>query len=292
MSAGRTVAPTCRADPSSESAKDWFEGIDSARVALCQALAVNRYEDHEPRGNFAPLVELAEAFAALVQVLHDGDTATMDARQILRHAAAAMPAAKHADLSIVQDGHTRSIATTSDLPAKVHEIRLTTGQGPSLDVLDTNDLVLTNDIAGDPRWPEFAAQLVDCTQIRSIASYRLYLGRSHKAALTFYSEWPHAYDDTAIATGAIYAAYCSLALLTDVVLAESLSPARAADVHREIGVAIAILMTYDDLTADAAYQNLHTASRKLHRTLPDIARTVVATHVLPDDDPANAEHRS
>ena len=261
---------------------------DRSRSGVCQAYTVNQADNEAPLESFAPLVELAEAFGALVQAMHDGDIARMDAQRILRHAAAAMPAARYADLSVVQDGRTRSIAHTSDLPETVHAIRLATGQGPSLDVLDTNDLVLTNDLVGDPRWPEFAARLVERSNIRSIASYRLYLSRGHKAALSFYSDWPHAFDDIAIATGAIYAAYCSLALLSEVVLAESVGHARAADVHREIGVAIAILMTRDDLTADVAYHQLHAASRTLHRSLPEIARSVASGDSVPHDDPDDA----
>lgn len=233
--------------------------------------------------DFAPLVELAEAFSALVDLLRVGDSASISAPQIVGLATAVLTTARHADLSVLERGRQRSIASSSGLPDRLQEIRRAVGEGPSLDVLDTNDVVFTNDLATDVRWPRFAARVVDTTDIRSIVSYRLYLGPDHRAALTFYSDWPHAFDDVAVATGAILAAYCSLVLLTELVLRDSVTSRRAADVHREIGVAVAILMTHHDLSADAAYQRLHEASRALHRSLPDVARAVADGRELPRD---------
>jgi hypothetical protein len=173
---------------------------------------VSRPVDDELNGPFAALAELAEAFNGLVTALvEDSELAAMSPRRILDLAVECIPAGKHAALIVVQDGKARSIAATTDLPVRVDEIRIATGEGPSLDVLDTNDLVVGNDLAADPRWPLFGGRLVDELNLRSIASYRLYLGPRERAALSFYSDWPHAFDNLAITTGAIFAAYCSLA---------------------------------------------------------------------------------
>jgi ANTAR domain len=143
-------------------------------------------------------------------------------------------------------------------------------------VLDTNDLVVSNDLAVDPRWPEFGSRVVDELGIRSVVSYRLYLSRRHRTALSFYSDWPHAFDDLDIATGAIFAAYCSLALHSRLVLDEPVAHRRAMEVHREMGVAVGIIMVTGNLTTEAAYHRLHRASRNLQRSLLDVARHVIA----------------
>ncbi len=113
-------------------------------------------------------------------------------------------------------------------------------------------------------------------------SYRLYLGRHHRAALTFYSIWPHGFDDVAAAVGAIFAAYCSLALITQV-LGDDVHPRRGAEVHREIGVAIGILMATGELAADEAFARLQNASQRLDRELREVARHVTSTGQLPDE---------
>lgn len=238
-------------------------------------------EEHELGRDFAALAELAEAFNALVQALHGGDPVVLSPLHIVEVGAQCMPRSQHAALTVVDHGHARNIAATSDVPGLVDRIRDDTGQGPALDVLDTNDLVVSGDLVDDPRWPLFGAQVTDATAIRSIVSYRLYLGPDHRAALTFYSNWPFAFDDVAIATGAIFAAYGSLTLTSELVLSEPVGPRRSADVHREIGVAVGILMATAGLSTQSAYQQLHQASQNLHRSLPNVARHVIANGTVP-----------
>ncbi len=238
--------------------------------------------EHERGQDFAALAELAEAFIALVKALHDGDPVVLSPVRIVEVAAQCMPRSQHASLTVLDHGHVRNIAATSDLPAQVDRIRDDTEQGPTLDVLDTNDLVVSGDLIEDPRWPQFGARVTDATSIRSIVSYRLYLSPEHRAALTFYSNWPYAFDDVAIGTGAIFAAYGSLTLTSELVLSEPVSSRRSADVHREIGVAVGILMTTADLSTQSAYQQLHQASQELHRSLPSLARHVITHGAMPD----------
>ena len=240
-------------------------------------------EEHELGRDFAALAELAEAFNALVHALHDGDPVVLSPSRIVEVAARCMPRSQHAALTVVDHGHVRTIAATSDVPVQVDRIRDDTEQGPALDVLDTNDLVVSGSLVDDPRWPLFGARVTDATSIRSIVSYRLYLSPQHRAALTFYSTWPYAFDDVAIATGAIFAAYGSLTLTSEFVLSEPVSARRSADVHREIGVAVGILMATTELSTQSAYRQLHQASQDLHRSLPNVARHVIATRTMPRD---------
>jgi hypothetical protein len=137
----------------------------------------------------AALAELAEAFGTLVGArAADENVDVVAPRRIVQLAVDCMPRAQHAAVIVVRDGEVRSIAATSGLPGRVDRIRAATGQGPGLDVLVANELVLSNDLAGDPRWPLFAGRLVDELGVRSILSYRLYLGPRERAAVNFYSD--------------------------------------------------------------------------------------------------------
>ena len=53
----------------------------------------------------------------------------------------------------------------------------------------------------------FSSRTVEQTGIRSIVAYRLYLSSRHRAALCFHSDSPYAFDQIAISTGAIFAAF-------------------------------------------------------------------------------------
>ena len=233
---------------------------------------------------FAALAALAEAFTDLVSALHHQDQATVTPDRVVDLASRCMPRSQHVSLVVADHDHVHDIAATSDLPAAVDRIREETAEGPALDVLETNDLVVANDLPEDPRWPLFGARVLELTRIRSIVSYRLYFSPRHRAALSFYSSWPHAFGDLAIATGAIFAAYASLTVSDEVLGSGPVTPKRTADVHREIGVAIGILMSTDDTTTESAYRRLHTASKDLRSSLSDVAQHVIAHRRVPDGE--------
>ncbi len=237
-------------------------------------------------GDFTALAELAEAFSALVEALQDRrDGHALRPARIVELAMRCLPMGRHVALVISEDGHTtRNLAATSDIPARVDELRAEVGQGPALDVLDTNDLVVSNELAADPRWPLFGPNVVDRLGIRSTIAYRLYLAPRLRAALVLHSDWPYAFDDLAIATGSIFASYCSLAVITDQLLGDRLSERRAREVHREIGVAAGLLMATEEIGVVEAYRRLVRAGRNLRRALPDMARDVIEHGSLPRDD--------
>lgn len=242
-------------------------------------------------GEFKALAELADAFTALVHAVHSGDPARFTAQRIITVAAGCMPQAKATDLLVSERGGLRSIASAGELAEAVARTRRDVGEGPSLDVLETNELVITGDLSQDERWPQFAHQATRDSGVHSIASYRLYLGPQHRAALTFYSDWPHAFDELAIATGSIFAAYCSLALLTDLLLADTVSPRRAGEVHREIGVAIGLLMSTGEVSDERAYHQLHEASRRVRDSMNDEPEAGGADDALPrEDDQGGEQH--
>lgn len=228
------------------------------------------------------LGELAAAFKTLVQVLLDSGQATLTPQRIVDVAARAMPGCRHAAVVVIEQDRPQTLASTDAVPDHVDAVQFDAGEGPSLDVLVTDDYIRVDDLANDPRWPRFGSRALQVGNVRSMINYRLYLGRQRRAALSFYSTWPHAFDDTAAAIGAIFAAYCSLALITQQ-LGDEVHPLRAATVHREIGVAISVLMATEQFAAEEAFAKLHSASKRLHRDLHDVARHVTTTGHLPEE---------
>jgi hypothetical protein len=231
--------------------------------------------------DFRAVAELAEAFRAMVQLLTERDPVGLDVQALVEFAHSAMPRAQHTGLLLLARGEARTVAASSDVPERLDRLRAEIGEGPALDVLETNDMVISGDVASDPRWPSFGPRALQELDVRSIACYRLHLGPDHRAALVFVSDWPYAFDELTGAIGAIFAAYCSLMLFTEEVLGDKLTSARAVEVHREIGVAVGILLADEELSSDQAYRRLHEASRALSTSLPDVARHVIAHRGLP-----------
>jgi ANTAR domain-containing protein len=230
---------------------------------------------------FHAIAELAEAFTALVEVLTEQRTVDLSVEALVSFGQQTMPRAQHTGLVLHERGSEHTVAASSDTPERLDRMRAELGEGPALDVLETNDMVISGDLGSDPRWPVFGPRALEELDVRSIACYRLHLGRDHRAALSFLSDWPFAFDEVAVGIGAIVASYCSLVLASERVLGDRVG-SRAVEVHREIGVAVGILLSDGALTVDEGYRRLHHASRTLTRSLPEVAQHVIAHHALPE----------
>lgn len=242
--------------------------------------------DHPEHGeDFRALAELAEVFTDLVAALRCGEASVLTPERVVELALRCMPRAQHAAITGLVDGRLCDLATSSGVPTALDRIRAETGEGPAFDLIEANDLVVADDLDDDPRWPRFSRRAVDETGVRSIVAYRLYFSSRHRAALSFSSDWPYAFDEIAISTGAIFAAYASLAAGQELVVGEPVGPDRSAEVHREIGVAVGILVASSGLSSEAAYQRLHHASRLLGQSLPQAARHVIEHRRLPGHGP-------
>jgi hypothetical protein len=237
--------------------------------------------DERDAQDYRPVAELAETFAEMVDAFTGGDTVALTAERVVELASRCLPAAQHTGIVVEENGEAHTIAATSGTIERLDRIRDEIGEGPALDVLEVNDMVISEMLADDDRWPAFGERVLNELNIRSMLAYRLYLSAERRAALIFCSDWPHAFDDLAIAIGAIFASYSSLVLLTEHLFHGAVPGRRAGQVHTEIGVAVGILLTQGDLTVHEAYGRLHGAARRLRTTLPEVAQHVLTHRDLP-----------
>jgi hypothetical protein len=217
-----------------------------------------------------------------VEHLADGVDQPLTQQRLVEFAVRGIPGAEHASLTMVT-GTTppRTTASTDELPYQWDQLQYQYGEGPCLDVIATNNVAQAQDLRTDNRWPRFARALVDQTPARSMLSFRLFLTEQNRAALNLYATRPAAFTDQSVATGAIFAAYASMALLAAARHDTANHLLRALETNREIGVAMGILMANGRLTQDQAFDQLRTASQHLNRKLHDIAADVAATGRLP-----------
>jgi hypothetical protein len=241
-------------------------------------------QDGESVEEFRAVAELAEAFTSLVDHLTARRTVALDLETLMTFAHRMMPRTTHTGVIVQGHGRPRTAAATSGLLEQLDQLRIEVGEGPGLDVLEENDMVISGDLYSDPRWPTLGPRACQELGVHSVACYRLLLGPDHRAALMFVSDWPYAFDELAESIGAIFAAYCSLVLIANEMLGGQATPHTTAQVHREIGVAVGILLTREGLSPEQAYQRLHRASHSLARSLPDVAQHVLAHQRLPSDD--------
>jgi hypothetical protein len=232
------------------------------------------------------LAELATQFADLARTMIEGHNDEHVITRVVQYAAKGVPGAEHVGLSVIA-GHEppTTVAATDDLPVQLDALQHSVGEGPCLQALIQSDIARVDDLRSDEQWPRFARAAVSSTGVLSMLSMRLYLTGHQRAALTFYSSEPEAFDEVSIATAAIFASYASLIQLNSLHRDKSIHLERALESNREIGTAIGILMARKLLTPEHAFDQLRIASQSLHRKLRDVADEVKTTGDLPHYQP-------
>jgi hypothetical protein len=173
------------------------------------------------------------------------------------------------------------MAASEDLPEKVDALQYRFDEGPCLQAIEDNDLVVAEELAEDPRWPKFAPECVATFDVHSMLGVRLFLAGGERAALNFYARAPHAFDARSEEIAALFAPF--VALSVDTTLHRDRAEALRSEltVSRQIGIATGMLMGRHLLTYEQAYDRLSEAGARLGARLADVAAHVAETGELP-----------
>lgn len=225
---------------------------------------------------------IADQFGQLAVSLADGADQPFTQQRLVEFAVRGIPGAEHASITTV-DGNRppRTTAQSDELPYHWDQLQYQYGEGPCLEAIATNGVELTPDLRTENRWPLFTRAIVDHTPARSVVSFPLFLTAENRAGLNLYATRPAAFNDQSTATGLMFAAYASVALLAAARQDKADHLTRALETNRQIGIAIGILMAHGKLTSQQAFDQLRVTSQNCNRKLKDIAADVALTGALP-----------
>jgi hypothetical protein len=229
-------------------------------------------------------VDSTEAlFARLGEVLL-ADGRRISAQQLVSVAAQVMPHSVHAGITLVRSGREpRTVAASDDLPLRVDRLQYSEREGPCLDAAQGNDLVVSEDLAAESRWPRFGPECARHLGVHSMLSVRLSLAPDNRAALNFYSKSLDAFDDLDAGASSLLAPYAALVVEQELHRSDVTQLEQALSTSRQIGVAVGILMTRHGISAERAFDLLRSSSMHLNRKLRELALDVAATGKLPDE---------
>jgi hypothetical protein len=125
-------------DASHEMAFSWQLGY----VADPQRLD-REYHDGTVQSTLAELVSALVRGAGIEEMLTKLTSASV----------ALVPGAEFANISLISNGHLRSIAATSESIALLDGAQQAAGQGPCLDAVHTQNPIRSSDLRTDVRWP-------------------------------------------------------------------------------------------------------------------------------------------
>ena len=227
------------------------------------------------------LATMAEQFTELAMSLAQGLDRPLVQQRIVEFAVRGVPGAEYASVTeVTGTRRPRTTACSDDRPFEWDQLQYEHGEGPCLEAIATNGVVLAQDLPAETRWPRFARAIVESTPVRCMLSFRLFLTEDTRASLNLYATRAGAFTDQSTATGAMFAAYSSMALIAAARQDQANHLVRALESNREIGVAMGILMAGGQLTHQQAFDQLRIASQTLNRKLRDIAADVTATGKL------------
>jgi len=185
-----------------------------------------------------------------------------------------------------QQNVTRYVAA-SDGPGRALEIaESTTGQGPCTTAFVLNDVVASDDLTADERWPELA-EAMSSSGVRSILGVPVRLGGVPIGTLDVYRDWVQPWSERERAGLARYADVVEATLAASLLahkageLAEQLQ--YALDYRIVIERGVGYLMARDGIDAVAAFRKLRSAARSSRTKIGAVAETVLATGELSID---------
>lgn len=177
-------------------------------------------------------------------------------------------------------GLTETVASTDDRPVRVDWLHHELQEGPRVGATRETEVVLSRDLAHDPRWPEFGPMCAAVIGIHSLLSVTIPVPDESHAALNYYSDSPDAFDEESVTTATVLAREIgirALALTLQLQDKDRDSPYLDNRLARALG----ILMGRYRMSSAAAFVMLSRASRDLDCTLIELATEVVLTGRLP-----------
>lgn len=225
-----------------------------------------------------PLAERIAAAARDMEGEHD-PVATMD--KAVKLAIDLVPNAQECGISLIQrKGRIDTPAATSDAVDRIDDLQYHYNEGPCLDAIRQHEVVQSDDVSADDRWPQWGVAAAEEVGVRSMLCFRLFTHGDKYGALNMYSRQTGAFDEHDREHGLAIAAHSAVA----VAAAQEIDQLRLGmDSRTVIGQAQGILIERFDRDPDWAFQVLARVSSHSNRKLREVAQDLVRTRRLPQE---------
>jgi hypothetical protein len=190
-----------------------------------------------------------------------------------------IPECDHAGVIATSHGQLSIIAGSDPVVDQGDDWQLELNQGPGLDAVRDEHLVMSPDLADERRWTLWTPKVVTGLNVHAMMSIQLCNESTCIGALNLYSDRSMGWSQRQVAVAQALAGQ----------LAVAVADAVEIDIRREamtsrmvIGDAEGILMERFGLTRDRAFNHLRHVSHMTNRKLVSIAEDLVHTGRLPE----------
>lgn len=230
---------------------------------------------------------LLDDFAEVARLLRS-PTADPDLADTVCELALRVVGGDDASITSIRSNQFTTLAATSEVPEHADKIQRKVGSGPCLAAISESDTIRVDDLATDPRWPEFAGAACSELGMRSMLASVFLVDDHVLGALNIYSAATHAFDarDEKLVAILGSAAVTAMRAVRHQDRADHME--RALHTSRRIGVALGILMATRGVDLDQAWALLSKASQDSNTKVSELADQVVRQGFLNDPEKAEA----
>ncbi len=227
---------------------------------------------------------IASALAEVARILDEKRDVRETLEGIANTAREAVPGFDHVGVSIAPAGRRRdrspieTLAATDPLVDQLDQLQWHLGEGPCVDALQAEPVVIVEHARHAQRWPRYVPEAVRIG-LRAQLAIRLFSDRSGVGGLNFYSVAQETVDPLAPVIGELFAVHAAVALGRAREI-EGLHEALAS--RKVIGQGIGILMERYGFDEERAFQFLLRSSQQNNVKLRKVAEDLVAGAVHRD----------
>ena len=192
-----------------------------------------------------------------------------------------VPGADSVSVTLVQDGHMVTPASSDQTAPRIDEVQYDSGQGPCVDAATTGAEVHVDNLAQEARWPDVQREAA-ALGISSVLSLPLTIDGGPLGGLNCYSRRHGGLEPAEVDQMRRFAEQATIMLANAQAFAESEQrneQLKEALASRDIiGQAKGILMERENITADQAFDMLRRASQRSNVKLRDLAEQLARIH--------------
>jgi GAF domain-containing protein len=220
----------------------------------------------------------AEQLAEAARSMQGWSSTQLTLEEVVRVASEIIHGCDLVGISVVHSNGIDTEAGSDETLNRIDELQFVLREGPCFDALHMHEIVHSDDLATDKRWPRWGPLVAKEAGVVSIVSYRLYTTRDTLGAMNLYSLKPDAFDDDDINNGQALAAHVGVALAAS---QNAANLQTAISTRTLIGRAEGILMERFGMPPDQAFAVLRRVSQRRNVKLNRVAEELVRTRETP-----------
>jgi GAF domain-containing protein len=220
-------------------------------------------------GHRAP--DLASALTAAARLLHRPDARADTLAAVVSAGRDTIPGADGAGVTVVLGGRLDTAVATDGLARELADVQRTLGEGPCIDAVAGQGLVVSADLSTEERWPGYVAR-ARRSGLRSQLAIQLHDEERVLGVLNLYSTTGDLSHHETIRIAELFAVHAGIALMT-AQHREQMNDALAS--RKVIGQAIGLVMERYQIDDQRAFEFLVRISQSSNVKIRDVAQEMV-----------------